>query len=360
MDAVDAALVDISNEQIILIAYRQFPFTPELCGELKSVSGLSNIDHVTRLDIRLGRLFAEAVAALIQENGLDNSDVAAIGSHGQTLLHRPEPPEPTSLQIGDPTLIAHLTGITTVSDFRRMDMAAGGQGAPLTPALHNRLFRHATRKRVIVNIGGMANITILPPLNSDEPVCGFDTGPGNVLLDDWVNKHTGHPMDLDGKWAAGGTCDLKLLGHLLRDGYFDLAPPKSTGRDYFNLNWLQSRLDEFDHEVQPADVQSTLVLLTASTITQAIDKYAPDTVEVIVGGGGAHNPHLMQSLAGNLAKCKVMSTADLGINPDALEAIAFAWLARRRIEEQQGNLPSVTGASAPVLLGCIYKPGTGN
>ena len=355
MDAIDAALVDISNEQIRLIAYRQYPMTSGLCRELKSASGRSNIDHITRLDIRLGRLFAEAASALIQENGLDNSNIAAIGSHGQTILHRPEPPEPTSLQIGDPNLIAHLTGITTVADFRRMDIAAGGQGAPLAPALHNRLFRHATQNRVIVNIGGMANITILPALDINSTICGFDSGPGNVLLDEWVNKHTGHPMDRDGCWAASGTSDLKLLEHLLRDGYFDLAPPKSTGRDYFNLDWLQTRLDDFDHEVHPEDIQATLVQLTAITITKAINKYAPSTQEVIVGGGGAHNPQLMQALAGNLTKSKVISTADLGINPDALEAIAFAWLARCRIDGQPGNLPAVTGATTHLLLGCIYK-----
>jgi len=360
MDAVDAALADISNDRIRLVDYRQYPFPLELSGDLKAVGSNSNIDQITRLDVRLGRLFAEAVSTLIQENGLANSDIAAIGSHGQTVLHRPEPPEPTSLQIGDPNLIAHLTGITTVADFRRMDMAAGGQGAPLASALHDRLFRHATLNRVIVNIGGMANITILPTLACNDTIYGFDTGPGNVLLDEWVKKHTGHPMDVDGRWAASGTSDQKLLDHLLQDGYFDLAPPKSTGRDYFNLNWLQTRLDAFGHEVRPEDVQSTLVELTAITITGAINKYAPATMEVIVGGGGAHNPRLMQALAGKLAKCKVTSTADLGINPDALEAVAFAWLARCRIEEQPGNLPSVTGATAPLLLGCIYKPGTGH
>jgi anhydro-N-acetylmuramic acid kinase len=356
MDAIDAALVDISNEQIRLIAYRQYPITSELCKELKSVTGHSSIDDVTRLDVRLGRLLAEAASALIQENGLDNSDIAAIGSHGQTILHRPEPPDPTTLQIGDPNLIAHLTGITTVADFRRMDIAAGGQGAPLTPALHNHLFRHAAKNRVIVNIGGMANITILPALDTDSIICGFDTGPGNVLLDEWVNKHTGQPMDTDGCWAASGTSNLKLLEQLLQDDYFYLAPPKSTGRDYFNLNWLQTRLENFNHAVLPKDIQSTLVQLTAITITNAINKYAPSTKEIIVCGGGAHNPQLMQALARNLATCNVISAAHLGINPDALEAIAFAWLARCRIEGQPGNLPAVTGATAPVLLGCIYGP----
>ena len=358
MDAIDAALVDISNEQIRLIAYRQYPITAELRRELKAAGGYSNIDHITRLDVRMGRLFAEAASALIQENGRENGDIAAIGCHGQTILHRPEPPEPTTLQIGDPNLITYITGITTVADFRRMDIAAGGQGAPLTPALHNQLFRHATRNRVVVNIGGMANITILPAMDTNSTICGFDTGPGNVLLDEWAHKHTGKTMDTDGCWAASGTCNLKLLELLLLDGYFDLTPPKSTGRDYFNLHWLQARLENFDHAAPPEDIQSTLVQLTAITITKAINLYAPSTKEVIVGGGGTHNPHLMQTLTRNLATCNVISTGDLGINPDALEAIAFAWLARCRIEGQPGNLPAVTGASSSVLLGCIYEAGT--
>ena len=358
MDAIDAALVDIANEQIRLIAYRQYPISSELRRELQSVTGHSSIDHITRLDVRLGRLFAEAASALIQENNRGNSDIAAIGCHGQTILHRPEPPEPTTLQIGDPNLVAHITGITTVADFRRMDIAAGGQGAPLTPALHNHLFRHPTRDRVVVNIGGMANITVLPALASNGTIGGFDTGPGNVLLDAWAYQHTGKAMDTDGCWAASGTCNLNLLELLLLDDYFDLAPPKSTGRDYFNLNWLQARLENFDHTVPPEDIQSTLVQLTAVTITKAVNKYAPSTKEVIAGGGGAHNPHLMQTLARNLAPCNVISTTDLGINPDALEAIAFAWLARCRIKGQPGNLPAVTGATAPVLLGCIYEPRT--
>lgn len=358
MDAIDAALVDIANEQIRLIAYRQYPITSDLRRELKSVTGQSSIDHMSRLDVRLGRLFAEAASALIQENGRNNSDIAAIGCHGQTVLHRPEPPEPTTLQIGDPNLIAYLTGITTVADFRRMDIAAGGQGAPLTPALHNQLFRHAARNRAVVNIGGMANITILPAMDTNSTICGFDTGPGNVLLDEWAYKHTGKPMDTDGCWAASGTCNLKLLELLLQDEYFDLTPPKSTGRDYFNLHWLQARLEKFDHAAPPEDIQSTLVQLTAITITKAIIQYAPSTQEVIVGGGGAHNPLLMQALTRNLATCNVISTGNLGINPDALEAIAFAWLARCRIEGQPGNLPAVTGATTSVLLGCIYEPGT--
>lgn len=358
MDAIDAALVDIASEQIRLIAYHQYPISSELRRELKSVTGHSSIDHITRLDVRLGRLFAAAASALMQENNQNYSDITAIGCHGQTILHRPAPPEPTTLQIGDPNLIAHITGITTVADFRRMDIAAGGQGAPLAPALHNHLFRHEARDRMVVNIGGMANITILPALETNSTISGFDTGPGNVLLDEWAYKHTGKAMDTDGCWAASGACNMELLEVLLQDDYFDRAPPKSTGRDYFNLNWLQARLENFAHAVPPEDIQATLVHLTAVTITKAVNKYAPSTKEVIAGGGGAHNPQLMQTLARNLAPCNVVSTADLGINPDALEAIAFAWLAWCRIEGQPGNLPAVTGATAPVLLGCIYEPKT--
>ena len=358
MDAIDAALVDIAKDQIRLIAYRQYPITSELRQELLSVTGISSIDHITRLDVRMGRVFAESASALMRENNRVTSDISAIGCHGQTILHRPELPEPTTLQIGDPNLIAYITGITTVADFRRMDIAAGGQGAPLAPALHKHLFRHETKNRVVVNIGGMANITILPAKDTSSTICGFDTGPGNVLLDAWVFKHTGQPMDANGSWAASGACNPKLLELLIQDDYFDLPPPKSTGRDYFNLHWLQAKLKNFNHATPPEDIQSTLVQLTAITITEAINQYAPSTKEVIVGGGGAHNPQLMQALARNLAKCNVISTRDFGINPDALEAIAFAWLAKCRIEGHAGNLPAVTGATVPVVLGCIYKPGT--
>lgn len=360
MDAIDAALVEIANDQIRLIGYRQYPITSDLRRELITATRSSSIDYITRLDVRMGRLFAEAAIALMRENSRGKYEISAIGCHGQTILHRPEPPEPTTLQIGDPNIIAHITGITTVADFRRMDIAAGGQGAPLTPALHNHIFRHETKNRVVVNIGGIANITTLPAKNTNSTICGFDTGPGNVLLDEWVFKHTGQSMDVNGNWSARGTCNPKLLELLIQDDYFDLAPPKSTGRDYFNIYWLLKRLDNFDHPGQPEDIQSTLVQLTAVTITNAINKYAPSTKEVIVGGGGAHNPQLMQALSRNLAKCNVLSTRDIGINPDALEAMAFAWLAKRRIEGHPGNLPAVTGATTSVVLGCIYEPGTGD
>jgi len=356
MDAVDAALVDISDKHISLIDYRQFPISGELVESLKTITGNSCIDLITRLDVRLGRIFANAVSSLIHDNKLDKKDIGAIGCHGQTVLHRPEPPEPSTLQIGDPNIIALATGITTVADFRRMDIAAGGQGAPLTPILHARLFRHPTKNRGIVNIGGMANITVLPPLDTNHAIYGFDTGPGNVLLDAWSFKHTGKSMDMDGRWAAGGTPDLKLLEYLLQDDFFHQAPPKSTGRDYFNIQWLQKKMEGTRQICAPEDIQATLVQLTAVTIANAFINYAPVTQEVIVCGGGVHNPLILKSLARSLADCDVKSTADLGINPDALEAMAFAWLARCRIEGVAGNLPTVTGASSSVLLGSIYAP----
>ena len=354
MDAVDTALVDISNNHIKLIDYRQYPITHELKKALKTVTGNTSIDFMTRLDVRMGRLFADAVSALLHDNKLDKREIIAIGCHGQTLLHRPEPPEPATLQIGDPNIIAYVTGITTVADFRRMDIAAGGQGAPLTPVLHSHLFRHLTRNRAVVNIGGMANVTILPAMNTNNPVYGFDTGPGNVFLDEWAYQHTGQPMDTDGCWAASGTPNIKLLEHLLRDDYFFLAPPKTTGRDYFNLHWLQAKLESFSQNCAAQDIQATLVQFTAFTIANSINTHAPSTHDVIVCGGGVHNPQLMQTLIRNLATRDVKPAGDLGINPDALEAIAFAWLARCRIAGITGNLPAVTGASSPVLLGCIY------
>lgn len=357
MDAIDAALVDISSEHVRLVDYRQYDIPAQVQALLTGINGDSRIDLITRLDVRLAHLFAEAVSTLLSANRLDRKDITAIGCHGQTLLHRPEPPEPTTLQIGDPNLIAGATGITTVADFRRMDMAAGGQGAPLTPILHERLFRHPVQHRVIINIGGMANISILPPDGSGNTAHGFDTGPGNVLLDAWAQKHTGQNMDQDGAWAAAGQPDNGLLEHLSRDDYFLLAPPKSTGRDHFNLGWLESKLATYPQQHSPVDVQATLVQFTAATIAQAIQSYAPATQEVIVCGGGTHNNHLMHVLSRLLVGCAVTSSAELGLNPDALEAMTFAWLASLRLEEKTGNLPAVTGACRAVILGGVYLPG---
>ena len=355
MDAADAALVDFSGGQPRLTATHRTPLTPELRAALLALCTPSpnEIERMAELDARMGEIFADSALALLKKAGVKATEVHAIGSHGQTVRHQPGGPYPFSLQIGNPVLIAQRTGITTVADFRRADIAVGGQGAPLVPAFHNAVFRSAQHDRVVVNIGGIANITVLPK-DATHAVTGFDTGPGNVLLDAWAERHLGKRMDEDGRFAASGQVHEKLLHTLLNDDYFSLTPPKSTGREHFNIAWLDAVLKNYSG-VTPSDIQATLCDLTAASIAQAIRHYAPHTSEVLICGGGAHNVHLMQRLRARLSQCAVESTEKHGINPDWVEAMAFAWLAKQTLEGKPGNLPSVTGAKHAAVLGGIYK-----
>ena len=356
MDAIDAALVQFNNGQTVLVEYRQYPIARKIRKRLQSVTATTPMEEITKLDVHLGRLFADAVTRLLHTTGISQEMVVAIGCHGQTVLHKPNAPEPYSLQIGDPNLIACKTGITTVADFRRADIAAGGQGAPLAPAFHKVQFHHPEKDRVVLNIGGIANITILPA-DADIPVSGFDTGPGNVLMDEWISHHRNLPMDKDGNWAASGTVQPSLLTVLMNDAYFQTSPPKSTGRDYFNLVWLDSCLTQIKFRMNPEDIQATLLTLTARTIVDAILEYAPGVNEILVCGGGVHNKALINEINKNLPGYIIESTEIEGLNPDCIEAITFAWLAKCRIDGKPGNLPAVTGAKKKVVLGAVYKPG---
>ncbi|HEY5702605.1 MAG TPA: anhydro-N-acetylmuramic acid kinase [Gammaproteobacteria bacterium] len=357
MDGIDAALVDFSDDGHKLVDYQQQPLTSELRKELKAINKNSPIDQVSKLDVQLGELFADASLGLIKQNGIAVGKVSAIGSHGQTVLHRPEKPYPGTLQIGDGNIIACRTGITTVTDFRRMDLAAGGQGAPLAPVFHNFAFRHKSKHRIVLNLGGMANVTLLPSHESNDDIIGFDTGPANVLLDDWINTHTGEAYDKDGNWAGSGEVNETLLKILLDDNYLKQATPKSTGRDYFNPEWLQRKLSQLETQPPAVDVQATLLELTAVSIADAV-KHSKFTVdELIVCGGGAHNRYLLQRLGTNLPGPEISSTEAFGISPDAVEAVTFAWLAMRRIQHLPGNLPSVTGADSERILGAVYEAG---
>jgi anhydro-N-acetylmuramic acid kinase len=291
---------------------------------------------------------------VLRKSGLAKKDIRAIGSHGQTLRHRPRAAHPFTLQIGNPSVIAERTGITTVADFRARDMAAGGQGAPMVPAFHHQMFHSAQRNRVIVNIGGIANVTCLPAVAA-QPVSGFDTGPGNTLLDQWVHRHHAQARDDAGQWAASGRASRELLELLLSDPYFAAAPPKSTGREHFNMEWLQGHLKKLAVPLAAADVQATLVQLTAHSIARAIRGVLPQTQEAFVCGGGSHNRELMAALAGSLSGIAVATTEALGLSPDWVEAAAFAWLAHQTLEGQPGNVPTVTGAKHAVILGGIYK-----
>jgi len=307
------------------------------------------VDELGGLDAELGELFAAAALALLAESAMRPSEVNAIGSHGQTVRHRPRARHPFTLQIADPNVIAARTGISVVADFRRRDVALGGQGAPLLPAFHQVAFANPSEERVVANIGGIANVTLLPPQGD---VRGFDTGPGNVLMDLWSREHLGAAYDKDGDFAAGGKPDESLLEDLLADGYFAAAPPKSTGPEHFNRAWLDAALG--GRKPAPADMAATLAELTARSIAEAARRHSPALRKLYVCGGGAHNRHLMARLAACLPGTAVASTESLGIHPDWVEAAGFAWLAHQSLEGKPGNLPSVTGAGKSTVLGAIY------
>lgn len=350
MDAIDVALLDFSKE-IKLVASYNHPFPPELKTKLWKV--IEKDDRfaleIPALDEELGLLFAEAINTLLAQHGYNASQIIGIGSHGQNIGHHPNDPEPYSLQIGNPQLIANLTGIPTVGHFRSADIAAGGQGAPLAPLLHQKLFHHPEKNRAIVNIGGIANITTIP--SSLSPVTGFDTGPGNGLLDAWIKQEKNLEYDADGTWAKSGDIDENFLAQLLDDPYFSQQGPKSTGKEYFNLKWLADYLNG----QHPQNVQRTLVELTAQTIINAIHRLNWDSSEIIICGGGAHNKFLLERLA-QLTKHPVLTTNDLGINTDFVEAMLFAWLGKMRLDETKLDTTEITGAKYPVLLGEIFYP----
>ena len=348
VDGVDAVLVDFRLPQSRTVSSAHVPFPPALRCELQSLQSPS-ADELHRAALAANALMdccAEAVSALLAQGGLSPRDIAAIGCHGQTVRHRPELGYTT--QLANPSRLAESTGITVVADFRSRDVAAGGQGAPLVPALHAALFGAPDRHRVVVNLGGIANLTDLPP---GGPVRGFDTGPGNTLLDAWCERHTGAPFDRDGAWAATGHVIVELLFALQADAYFALPPPKSTGRDVFHLAWLERHLKP-SH--LPADIQRTLVALTVETITGAISAHCGDASEVLVCGGGARNTTLMHELALTLSPRRFGTTALVGVPIDEVEALAFAWLARETLAGRAGNLPAVTGARGSRVLGGIY------
>ncbi len=351
MDAVDAALLDFSAPEPQLLAHHSHPIPADIHSTLSETIKQSRLDIHTlgELDVRLGQLFADASLALLVNHNIAAKDVQAIGSHGQTLFHAPEYKTPFTMQIGDPNTIAEISGITTVADFRRRDMAAGGQGAPLVPAFHKQVFRSRNENRVILNIGGIANITVLPADDGDL-ILGFDTGPGNTLMDIWADKHIDIPYDKNGKWARGGTINRELLGDWLKDPFFSLPPPKSTGREHFNLNWLAS----YSAKDSAQNIQATLCQLTVETIANAVESHTATCDAVYICGGGAHNTHLMEALATRLLPTKLHTTEELGIAPDWVEAAAFAWLAKQTLEGRAGNLPEATGADHPVVLGAIY------
>ena len=349
MDSVDAALVAIDVGATRLECFIEQAIPNNIQTALKAVTSASRIEEIARLDTELGDLFALAANNLLQAAAVDASSIRAIGSHGQTVLHKPIRGILSSLQIADPNRITQQTGITTVADFRRMDIAHQGQGAPLAPAFHHHLFHDAAPK-VIVNIGGFANLTLLPG-EPDDTVTGFDSGPGNVLMDAWIERHCQQAFDKDGAWAETGRVQEPLLRSLLNDPYFQQPPPKSTGRDYFHLSWLEQKLDQ---SYAPEDIQATLLALTVESIAIAAESQAHSTTTMYVCGGGAYNLALMGGLKQRLGEWDVADTSAIGLAPNAVEAACFAWLAHQRLEGQPSRLARVTGADSDCILGAVY------
>jgi anhydro-N-acetylmuramic acid kinase len=353
MDGIDAALVEFGDRSADIISGRTVPYPETLRNKLIDATRAPEtctVDVIGSLDHWVGECFRDAALELLQAAGVDPGDVCAIGSHGQTLRHRPDEERPYTLQIGNADIIAKGTGIDCVADFRSADLALGGQGAPLVPPFHEWLFRSAESDRCVLNIGGIANITVLPA--APGPISGFDTGPGNTLMDTWVRRHHNVAFDNEGRWASIGKMMPALLDTMLADPYFAKPPPKSTGFEYFNDDWLSERIrDDADF----VDVQATLAELTAATIADAIGHHAAGTREVLVCGGGVHNRDLLQRLQQRLGQVSLATTADAGLDPDHVEACAFAWLALRTMNGEPGNAPGVTGASRAAVIGAVHS-----
>lgn len=355
MDAIDCALVELEGRQPRQIDFINQEIPEDLRQKLLNLceDHPGQIPLLGETDVEFARILAMAVDHILDKHDLKPDQIAAIGSHGQTIRHQPDGNAPFTIQIGDPNTLAELTGITTVADFRRRDMAAGGQGAPVVPAFHREIFASAESDRVVLNIGGMSNITVL---KKSGEISGYDTGPGNVLMDIWVGEHQGHAYDRDGAWAKSGTVDQALLEQMLTEPYFARPAPKSTGRELFNFPWLKQHLARAGRSIIPADIQATLLALTVQTISNAIRKELRKG-EVIVCGGGANNAFLMTSLAEALPTFRVMRSSTLGVLEDSVEAVAFAWLARQALHQTPVNFTAITGSSHPVIAGGIYYAG---
>ncbi|TCV99756.1 anhydro-N-acetylmuramic acid kinase [Biostraticola tofi] len=351
LDGIDVVLVAIDEHTVAQQCSYCHPIPADAKQQILAIcqGQPTTLSTLGQLDTRLGRLLGEAVLALMAQAGVQPRDITAIGCHGQTVWHEPEAGYPCTMQIGDNNQVAALTGITTVGDFRRRDMALGGQGAPLVPGFHHALLSHPDERRMVLNIGGIANLSLLLP---GLPIRGYDTGPGNMLMDAWIWRNKGKPYDKDAAWGLSGRLHQGLLSAMLSDGYFALPAPKSTGREHFNLSWLNHLLTRYP-STAPEDVQATLGELTAMTVADQV-LLAGGCEHLLVCGGGARNPLVMARLSALLPGIEVSPTDKFGVSGDDMEAMAFAWLAFRTLSGLPGNLPSVTGARAETVLGAIY------
>lgn len=353
VDGVDAALVNFAADMPELVATHSHAIPDTLRSEVLELCKGSNISlsQLGSTHIELGRLFAEAVEELLAQSGIDRDAVAAIGNHGQTVWHEPDSENPFTLQLVDANTLAYQTGIAVVGHIRGRDIAAGGQGAPLAPLLHQHVFSSSNADRAIINIGGFSNITCLC---RDSDSKAFDAGPGNVLMDYWIDKHLGKKFDENGDWARSGKVNSDLLALLLEEPYFAKPLPKSTGRELFNGDWLSDKLSQLSDSITPEDVQATLLELTARSLADALHEHC-NANEVFVCGGGAHNTALMEALSAHMENCKVESTQAIGMDPDWVEAVAFAWIARETLAGRKIDTTKFTGASEPIILGGIYR-----
>ncbi len=357
MDGIDAVAVDFSGPKPTVTAAIHHPYSESLSSRLDVLvtgGGRTDFRFLLETDHQLALAFANAANTLRAQLPAEHT-IKAIGSHGQTIYHLPDSDSPNTLQLGDPSLIAELTGITTIADWRRRDMAAGGQGAPLTPAFHCEFLR-SSNDVAVLNLGGIANITIIPVENTSQPPVGFDTGPANTLLDAWTMLHRETSCDIDGRWAASGDINQPLLTLMLSDAYFSRPPPKSTGREHFNMDWLGDLLSLQKPSVDSADVAATLVELTAQSVAATINQLASNyqITSLYVCGGGVHNHYMMTRLATVLSPLRVVSSAQAGIDPDQMEALAFAWFAKKTLALEPIDTAVFTGAKGPRILGGIY------
>ena len=363
LDGADGVLVDFSGPTLSVKASASAAFPEHFRTELLALNTASNneLHRAAVAGHQLATIYSSVVTILLEqaaEQGIRPDQISAIGAHGQTVRHQPPGAGPGAqgcgytLQLNNPALLAELTGIDIVADFRSRDVAAGGQGAPLVPAFHQSVFGRADNTVAVLNLGGISNLSLLPPTGT-APVTGFDCGPGNALMDAWCQQHTGQPFDGAGAWAASGKLLPTLLASLLNEPYLAKSPPKSTGRDLFSLQWLAQKLAPFADE-RPQDIQNTLTEFTASACISGVTSYGKDSATLIVCGGGAFNLHLMQRLQAGLPSLQVSASSAHGLPPLQVEAAAFAWLARQAIQRKPGNLPSVTGAAGPRVLGAIY------
>ncbi len=357
LDGVDGVLAQIQGDTVRVQAHAACAFDPGLREELLALNtaGSNELHRAALAGNGVARAYADVVQQLLRSTGLQAADVAALGAHGQTVRHQPLAFDGVgyTLQLNNPSLLAELTGIDVIADFRNRDLAAGGQGAPLVPAFHQAVFGRGDEGLAVLNLGGISNLSVLPGADPHASILGFDCGPGNALLDLWCQRHRGQPYDADGAWGASGTVVPGLLAALCAEPYLAMAPPKSTGRDLFNPAWLDAHLAAWP-ALAPVDVQATLAALTAESCVQAVQRYAPMARRLVVCGGGAFNADLLQRLQAGLPSLLVQSSQALGLPPQQVEAAAFAWLASRSLQRQSGNLASVTGARGARILGAIY------